>query len=180
MERVEAFSAGPSEIDAWAKQHTLPDLDGPAPPPAQLQDRRLDRHGLGENLTCGHVLRDAAHYCRVACAFAARCDADPPLPWTGRGVSREANVSTRIIAELERGAAPWVKPWSATAGQNVPQNAVTNRPYSGCNVIALPAPRLRTTPRCDYSRNLRPVKWGSEVKLHGSNLEPRMSQLGQK
>src|SRR5256885_15601639 len=48
-----------------------------------------------------------------------------------------ADVSARIIAELERGAAPWVKPWSVTPGQNTPQNAVTNRPYSGCNVILL-------------------------------------------
>jgi antirestriction protein ArdC len=58
-------------------------------------------------------------------------------------------VSARIIAELERGAAPWVKPWSATPGQNVPQNAVTNRPYSGCNVILLWLARNRgwATPR---------------------------------
>jgi antirestriction protein ArdC len=48
-----------------------------------------------------------------------------------------AEVSTRIVAELERGAAPWVKPWSATAGINTPCNAVTNRPYSGCNVVLL-------------------------------------------
>ena len=48
-----------------------------------------------------------------------------------------ANVSARILAELERGAAPWVKPWSHTPGQNVPQNAITNRPYSGCNVVLL-------------------------------------------
>jgi antirestriction protein ArdC len=48
-----------------------------------------------------------------------------------------AEVSNRIIAELERGAAPWVKPWSATAGANTPCNAVTNRPYSGCNVVLL-------------------------------------------
>lgn len=48
-----------------------------------------------------------------------------------------SEVSARIVAELERGAAPWIKPWSATAGRNVPQNAVTNRPYSGCNVILL-------------------------------------------
>src|SRR6266851_3305907 len=48
-----------------------------------------------------------------------------------------SEVSARIIAELEGGAAPWVKPWAATAGQNVPQNAVTNRPYSGCNVVLL-------------------------------------------
>jgi hypothetical protein len=27
----------------------------------------------------------------------------------------------------------------------------------------------------NYSRNLRPRKWGSRVRLHGNNLEPRMS-----
>jgi antirestriction protein ArdC len=60
-----------------------------------------------------------------------------------------AGVSSRIVAELEQGAAPWVKPWSATPGQNVPQNAVSNRPYSGCNVILLWLARERgwTTPR---------------------------------
>jgi antirestriction protein ArdC len=60
-----------------------------------------------------------------------------------------ADVSARIVAELERGAAPWVKPWSATPGQNVPQNAVTSRPYSGCNVVLLWLARDRgwKTPR---------------------------------
>jgi antirestriction protein ArdC len=48
-----------------------------------------------------------------------------------------AEVSTRIVAELEQGAAPWIKPWSATAGMNTPCNAVSNRPYSGCNVVLL-------------------------------------------
>ncbi|RXH06384.1 ArdC family protein [Bradyrhizobium guangzhouense] len=48
-----------------------------------------------------------------------------------------ADVSARIIAELEAGAAPWVKPWSATPGANTPCNAVSNRPYSGCNVVLL-------------------------------------------
>ena len=48
-----------------------------------------------------------------------------------------AEVSTRIVAELERGAAPWIKPWSATAGMNTPCNALTNRPYSGSNVVLL-------------------------------------------
>src|SRR5262245_3125719 len=60
-----------------------------------------------------------------------------------------AEVTARITAELERGAAPWVKPWSATPGHNVPQSAVTNRPYSGCNVILLWFARNRgwATPR---------------------------------
>src|SRR4030081_2745692 len=48
-----------------------------------------------------------------------------------------AEVSTRIVAELEAGAAPWVKPWSASPGANTPCNAVSNRPYSGCNVVLL-------------------------------------------
>jgi antirestriction protein ArdC len=48
-----------------------------------------------------------------------------------------ATVSARIVAELERGAAPWIKPWSATPGANTPCNAVSNRPYSGCNVVLL-------------------------------------------
>jgi antirestriction protein ArdC len=48
-----------------------------------------------------------------------------------------AGVSSRIIAELEAGAAPWIKPWSATSGRNTPCNAATNRPYSGCNVVLL-------------------------------------------
>jgi antirestriction protein ArdC len=63
-----------------------------------------------------------------------------------------SEVTSRILAELERGAAPWIKPWAATSGQDVLQNAVSNRPYSGCHVILLwltrgqgwPTPRFVT------------------------------------
>ncbi|MEY9235378.1 antirestriction protein ArdC [Bradyrhizobium japonicum] len=48
-----------------------------------------------------------------------------------------ANVTARILSELENGSAPWVKPWSATPGRNIPHNAATGRPYSGCNVVLL-------------------------------------------
>ncbi|WP_024516764.1 zincin-like metallopeptidase domain-containing protein [Bradyrhizobium sp. Tv2a-2] len=48
-----------------------------------------------------------------------------------------AEVSARIVAELEAGAPPWVKPWSATPCGNTPCNAVSNRPYSGTNVVLL-------------------------------------------
>ncbi len=62
------------------------------------------------------------------------------------------SVTARILAELEAGTVPWIKPWSATAGTNVPCNAITNRPYSGCNVVLLwmaqaagyPLPRFLT------------------------------------
>ena len=47
------------------------------------------------------------------------------------------DVSRRIVSELEAGAAPWIRPWSASPGANTPCNAATNRPYSGCNVVLL-------------------------------------------
>lgn len=56
-----------------------------------------------------------------------------------RDIYRE--VTDRILAELDQGAIPWVKPWSATPGANTPCNAVTGRPYSGVNVMLLWAAR---------------------------------------
>ena len=60
-----------------------------------------------------------------------------------------ADVTARILAELEAGAAPWVKPWSATPGLNTPSNAMTGRPYSGINVLSLWSTRAASyrTPR---------------------------------
>lgn len=46
------------------------------------------------------------------------------------------SVTASIIAELEAGAAPWVKPWTAEAAV-MPQNAITHRPYNGINVLIL-------------------------------------------
>ncbi len=43
-------------------------------------------------------------------------------------------VTDQIIAALEQGAAPWVRPWS-TAG--MPRNAVSGREYSGINLVLL-------------------------------------------
>jgi antirestriction protein ArdC len=48
-----------------------------------------------------------------------------------------SEVTARILAQLETGTAPWVKPWSATPGKNIPHNAATGNAYSGCNVILL-------------------------------------------
>jgi antirestriction protein ArdC len=81
-------------------------------------------------------------------------------------------VTARILAELERGAAPWIKPWSQTPGQNVPQNAVTSRPYSGCNVVLLwlaanrgyASPRYLTFKQAlDAGGNVRKGEHGTKV-----------------
>lgn len=46
-------------------------------------------------------------------------------------------ITDKIVAELETGTAPWIKPWRATAGLNQPMNITTKRPYSGVNVVLL-------------------------------------------
>lgn len=47
-------------------------------------------------------------------------------------------VTARLIAQLEEGVFPWVRPWSkALAAPGLPRNAVTGRAYSGINVLIL-------------------------------------------
>jgi len=46
--------------------------------------------------------------------------------------------------------------------------------------IAFPQGPNCATRFCNYSRDLRPAKWGSGAILHGSNPERSMSALGQK
>lgn len=49
-------------------------------------------------------------------------------------------VTDRIIAELEAGTVPWVRPWVSSASQAphaVPRNANTGRRYSGINILLL-------------------------------------------
>ena len=81
------------------------------------------------------------------------------------------DVTDRILSQLENGFAPWVKPWSATPGQNIPHNAATNRPYSGCNVILLwlsqgrfASPRFMTFKQAkDLGGNVRKGEHGFTV-----------------
>ncbi|KAA3448459.1 hypothetical protein C7I87_21745 [Mesorhizobium sp. SARCC-RB16n] len=49
-----------------------------------------------------------------------------------------SEITERIIADLERGCVPWVKPWGrAKAALGLPRNAATGRTYSGINILIL-------------------------------------------
>lgn len=59
-----------------------------------------------------------------------------------RSTTERANlyeqITNRIIAELEAGRVPWVQPWgSSRASIGMPYNAVSNRRYSGLNILTL-------------------------------------------
>ena len=47
-----------------------------------------------------------------------------------------AETTARIVAALEQGTAPWVKPWS-TGIDTLPMNGGTRHPYRGVNVLLL-------------------------------------------
>jgi antirestriction protein ArdC len=46
-------------------------------------------------------------------------------------------VTDQIIAELEKGAAPWVKPWHADAASGADHNIVSGAAYRGVNRLIL-------------------------------------------
>ncbi len=50
-------------------------------------------------------------------------------------------VTKKIIADLENGAVPWVKPWKGGNGGIMPINAATRTGYSGINILILWATR---------------------------------------
>lgn len=53
-------------------------------------------------------------------------------------VSLYDEVTAQIIAQLEEGVFPWVKPWdSGNAVTGLPRNAITGRQYSGINILIL-------------------------------------------
>jgi antirestriction protein ArdC len=59
--------------------------------------------------------------------------------WKPGAKSRDMyqEITDKIVAELEAGTAPWVKPWRSTAGLNTAMNITTKRPYSGVNVLII-------------------------------------------
>jgi antirestriction protein ArdC len=48
-------------------------------------------------------------------------------------------ITERIVALLEKGTIPWQKPWSTNAGDCLPRNLVSCKPYRGVNVFLLHA-----------------------------------------
>ena len=44
-------------------------------------------------------------------------------------------VTQKLVAQLKAGTPPWVKPWNCASATGMPRNYVSNRPYSGINVL---------------------------------------------
>lgn len=82
-------------------------------------------------------------------------------------------VTDKIIAALESGVAPWVKPWnSAAAHGGMPYNAVSGKPYRGVNVALLYAPHFASNAWMtfkqakDLGANVRKGEHGSIIVFY--------------
>ena len=61
-----------------------------------------------------------------------------PAHQRGARASLYEDITSRIIAELEAGRFPWVQPWDAgQAAVGLPYNVVSDRRYSGINILTL-------------------------------------------
>lgn len=74
-----------------------------------------------------------------------------------------ANVTARILASLEAGIAPWVKPWSATAGANQPMNVISGKAYQGVNAVLLWA-NVGRFPTSQYVTYKQAIDLGGHVR----------------
>ena len=82
-------------------------------------------------------------------------------------------VTDAIVAELEEGVAPWVKPWSGGGSTGMPYNATSQRRYSGINVLLLWEAGLRKGYRSDAWLTFRQaLGLGGHVKKgeHGCHV----------
>jgi len=83
-----------------------------------------------------------------------------------RDIARE--VTTKIVEALEKGVAPWVKPWNADSGK--PQNAVKGNYYNGVNVLLLYLTAL--------DRGFNRLRWCTYNQAKGAGGQVRRGEKG--
>jgi antirestriction protein ArdC len=123
----------PGLTDAFLAAH--PAFPGPV---RDLEARRLE--AVGTNLRQSREPKPGSRNGRRAGrahARRGRAGAGEASQARQRG-SLYAEVTARIIAELEAGRCPWVQPWdNVAAGPGLPRNAASGRTYSGINILLL-------------------------------------------
>lgn len=98
----------------------------------------------------------------------------PPTPETTRRDFRQ-EVTDNIIAMLEKGVAPWQKPWDPSkASLELPHNPTTEKPYRGGNAIHLLAMGLKRRyedPRWMTYRQAQENGWQVRKGEKGTQIE---------
>lgn len=83
-------------------------------------------------------------------------------------------VTDNIVALLEKGVAPWQKPWDAQTRMTMPMNPTTDKPYRGGNAIHLLAVGLQknyTDPRWMTFKQAAEQGWQVRKGERGTQIE---------
>lgn len=77
-----------------------------------------------------------------------------------------AEVTDKVLASLESGTVPWVRPWSNEPGNSaLPYNAASNRAYSGINTLSLMlSAQARGFPRNGWMTYKQAQEIGAQVR----------------
>ncbi len=78
-------------------------------------------------------------------------------------------VTDRIVAALEKGVAPWVRPWRSLGAAGALRNAVSDRAYNGINVLLL-ALEPYTDPRYVTFKQARQLGGHVRKGEHGTQI----------
>lgn len=79
-------------------------------------------------------------------------------------------ITDSIIAQLEQGCAPWVKPWNGSTAHGLPTNLQTGNAYRGINTLALWASGARQ----GFSSDL----WGTYKQIQALGGQVRRGEKG--
>ena len=83
-------------------------------------------------------------------------------------------VTDRIVESLEKGVAPWIKPWNA--GSCMPHNGHTGHKYRGINILLCWGSE-HTDPRWYTFKQIRSGKYGMSHVTRGSKGTPILKWL---
>lgn len=81
-----------------------------------------------------------------------------------------AAVTARIVAALEAGTPPWIRPWTGVDCDPTPANATSQRPYRGINVLLLNLQAMS----CGYASN----RWLTFQQALGIGARVRKGEHG--
>ena len=81
------------------------------------------------------------------------------------------SITNKIVAQLEAGTVPWQRDWSV-GGSGVPMNAISNRPYSGVNVLLFWMAQDKGYPTARYLTFKQAKEVGGTVRAgeHGTQV----------
>src|ERR1700722_3612215 len=99
-------------------------------------------------------------------------------------------LTARIVAQLEDGVAPWVRPWSTTGVSDRPTNYATRKTYNGSNILALwmtqaafgypTADFLTFVQAKELGANVRKGEHGTPIVFAGPRVYERENEQGEK